>query len=96
MLEQTGNESALMLTAPSKPPTSSAFVADQLRDAILRGAIPPGTRLRQAQLAHEFGVSTTPVREAFQILQSEGIVESDPHRGVVVRRPSAADVAEDY
>lgn len=101
MLESNGQsvgdtDAAVLVTAPVKPPTSSRFVAAQLREAILRGSIAPGTHLRQTQLAREFGVSTTPVREAFQLLQSEGIVESDPHRGVVVRRPSAADVAEDY
>lgn len=79
-----------------KPPTVGIFVADQLRADILSGRIPPGTRLRQVQLASEFGVSTTPIREAFQLLHSEGIVESDPHRGVVVRRPSASEVAQDY
>lgn len=101
MLESDGqsvgeSQAAVLAAAPVKPPTSSVFVAAQLRDAILRGSIAPGTHLRQTQLAREFGVSTTPVREAFQILQSEGIVESDPHRGVVVRRPSAAEIAEDY
>lgn len=79
-----------------KPPTVSVVVADQLRAHILSGRIPPGTRLRQVQLANEFGVSTTPIREAFQLLHSEGIVESDPHRGVVVSRPSASEVAQDY
>lgn len=87
---------SVVMTAVAKPPTSSMFVAGKLREAILRGSIAPGTRLRQTQLARQFGVSTTPVREAFQLLQSEGIVESDPHRGVVVRRPSAAEIAEDY
>lgn len=76
--------------------TVSMVVADRIRADILSGKIAPGTRLRQVQLAREFGVSTTPIREAFQLLQSGGIVESDPHRGVVVRRPSAADVAENY
>ena len=79
-----------------KPPTSSAVVADKLREEIVRGTLAPGTRLRQVQLARELGVSTTPVREAFQLLHSEGILENDPHRAVIVRRPSAAEVAENY
>ena len=79
-----------------KPPTSSTLVADKLREEVVRGTLAPGTRLRQVQLARELGVSTTPVREAFQLLHSEGILESDPHRGVIVRRPSAAEVAENY
>ncbi len=79
-----------------KPTTSSTFVADKLREAIIQGALAPGTRLRQVELARELGVSTTPVREAFQLLHSEGILQSDPHRGVVVKRPSPAEVAENY
>ncbi len=101
MLESDGQsvsetDAAVFVAAPMKPPTSSVFVAAQLREAILRGSIAPGTHLRQTHLAREFGVSTTPVREAFQLLQSEGVLERDPHRGVVVRRPSAKDIAEDY
>lgn len=97
-LEQTlaRREGGYGRRAPLKPPTSTMLVADRLREDILRGALAPGTRLRQVELARELGVSTTPVREAFQLLQSEGILESHPHRGVVVRRPSAADVAENY
>lgn len=53
-----------------------------LRRAILTGDIVPGEWLRQDELAEEFGVSPTPVREAFRHLEAEGLVEHIPHRGV--------------
>jgi DNA-binding GntR family transcriptional regulator len=71
-------------------------VADRLRRDIERGVRPPGTRLRQATVAAEFGVSTTPVREAFNLLRAEGFVEIDPHRGAIVFQATAADILEAY
>ena len=76
--------------------TTSEGVASRLRSEILRGALEPGTRLRQGQLAARFGVSTTPVREALALLQAEGLVRIDPHRGAVVFLPSVRDVREYY
>jgi DNA-binding GntR family transcriptional regulator len=76
--------------------TTAHAVADQLRDSIQRGVLRPGTRLRQAQIAKEFGVSTTPVREAFALLRSEGFVEIDPHRGAMVFTATIADITETY
>ena len=76
--------------------TISEAVAAQLREDIQRGLLQPGDRLRQGEIATRFGVSTTPVREAFQLLQAEGLVRTDPHRGAIVFRPTAADVREAY
>ncbi|MGH2735730.1 MAG: GntR family transcriptional regulator [Actinomycetota bacterium] len=76
--------------------TTSEEVAARLRAEILRGVLSPGTRLRQGAVAGRFGVSTTPVREAFALLQAEGLVRIDPHRGAVVFRPSVQDVREYY
>lgn len=50
----------------------------QLLDAIVAGAIPPGSRLRDRDLAAELGVSRTPVREALQRLEAEGLVQTMP------------------
>jgi DNA-binding GntR family transcriptional regulator len=80
----------------SRRQTASEAVADRLRYEIQRGILMPGTRLRQGEIATRLGVSTTPVREAFQLLQAEGLVRTDPHRGAVVFRPTAADVREAY
>jgi DNA-binding GntR family transcriptional regulator len=76
--------------------TTSEVVAARLRQEILRGELEPGTRLRQGALAERFGVSTTPVREAFALLQADGLVRIDAHRGAVVFRPSRDEVREFY
>jgi DNA-binding GntR family transcriptional regulator len=76
--------------------TRAQSVAAALRQDILEGRIVGGSRLRQTQIAERFGVSTTPVREAFGLLAREGIVETDPHRGAVVVMPSQANLRENY
>lgn len=77
-------------------PTRAGAVAERLREMIRSGALPPGTHLRQAEFAERFGVSTTPVREAFAALAREGLVRQDAHRGVVVFRPTVDEVNELY
>ncbi len=63
------------MTAPQvRDGVTGARVADELREAILRGAYPPGTRLRQEELAGQYGASRVPVREALRILESDGLV----------------------
>jgi len=59
-------------------------VQDALRSEILDGALPPGAGLLQEEIAARLGVSATPVREAFGLLEAEGLVERRPHKGVVV------------
>jgi DNA-binding GntR family transcriptional regulator len=76
--------------------TTAKVVAERLREEIQHGTLAPGTRLRQNDVAQRFGVSTTPVREAFAQLQAEGLVRIDPHRGAVVFHPSVDDVLEFY
>lgn len=71
-------------------------IAATLQTRVLRGEIPSGTKLRQESLAAEFGVSRTPVREALRKLQAGGFVEVAPHRGAVVRGPSAREIREAY
>ena len=75
-----------------QPLSKGEAVWKALRSAILDGSIAPGTRLRQDQVAVRWGVSSTPVREAFRRLEAEGLVELLPHRGVIVReRMEASD-----
>ena len=80
----------------SMPTTITSFVADRLRDEIRNGTLPAGTRLRQAHVAANYGVSTTPVREAFAALEREGMLQSNAHRGVVVFEPTTHDLREIY
>ena len=71
-------------------------LAATIQARVLSGAIATGTRLRQESLAAEFGVSRTPVREALRKLQASGLVEVQPNRGALVRRPTAREVREAY
>jgi len=63
---------------------------------ILSGELPSGTKLRQVEVSERFGVSTTPVREAFTALSRDGLVQQDAHRGVTVILPRQADLLENY
>jgi len=76
--------------------TRASAVAQEIRRLVLSGDLPPGTRLRQDELAKRFEVSTTPVREALTALAREGLVRYDAHRGVIVFSPSVADLRENY
>lgn len=73
---------------------ATEVVADILRLAIYEGRLEPGERLREAELAAEIGVSRTPIREALLILQTEGLVESIPNRGSVVRDYSMPELLD--
>jgi len=76
--------------------TVAQRVAEGLRQDIIRGVYPVGSKLRQGEIARQFGVSTTPVREALVILQGDGLVRLDPQRGAFVFMPSAADLSQHY
>lgn len=71
-------------------------VAAELRDRILRGDYAPGHRLRQEQLAAEFDVSRTPVREAMRLLEREGLVLPDRVGGVRVMERDPATLVSAY
>lgn len=72
--------------------TKEEYVADFIREGILSGEIPRGTRLKQAELAEELGLSITPVREALKLLAAEGFVLGATHRGALVA-PFAVETA---
>ncbi len=76
--------------------TITDTLIDELREEIRAGKIKPGSRLRQLEVAERFGVSSTPVREAFAALEREGLLVSSPHRGVIVFRPTVKDLQETY
>lgn len=76
--------------------TAQDLVLSSLREAILAGALPPGSRLRQERLAGQFGTSRIPVREALRALEHEGLVSSLPYRGFSVTELDADDIEEVY
>lgn len=74
--------------------SSSELVYRRLREDIITGRLAPGTRLVELNIAAEFGVSRTPVREALKRLTAEKLVFSDPSRGVVVHAPDASEIED--
>ena len=79
---------------PTQSPTAAESISRLLRQAILDGALEGGSVLRQGEMAKKFGVSRIPVREALLKLEGEGLVETQPRRGVVVTVLSAEDFEE--
>ena len=75
---------------------TGARVADELREAILRGAYPPGTRLRQEELAAQYGASRVPVREALRTLESEGLITTVANTGAWIASLSLEECVELY
>lgn len=76
------------------PVTAQESVARTLRRLILNGALAGGSVLRQEELSKKLGVSRMPLREALLKLEGEGLVETQPRRGVVVTMLSAQDFEE--
>jgi len=80
----------------SEPLSLQATALVRIRDAILEGTLPPGTPLRAAALAAELGISPVPVREALQVLASEGLAVHTPRRGMAVSALTPEGVANAY
>jgi len=64
--------------------TKEEQVADYLREGIISGMFPRGSRLKQAEIAERLQLSITPVREALKLLEAEGYVTGNSYRGVCV------------
>ncbi|MFE7467801.1 GntR family transcriptional regulator [Streptomyces sp. NPDC057499] len=67
---------------------------EAIRDAIVRGDLPPGAPVRDADLAERLGLSRAPVRDALARLGAEGLVESKPQSYTRVTRLVPRDVRE--
>lgn len=72
------------------------IVYESLRDAIMQGQCEAGERLVELQLAEQFSVSRTPVREALRMLEQDGLAVAVPRRGTVVSRLMQDDAIEIY
>ncbi|UVJ39664.1 GntR family transcriptional regulator [Arthrobacter sp. CJ23] len=77
-------------------PSVAERVADELRFQLAEGMLVPGTRLTEAAIAEELGVSRNTVREAFAELASERLVVRHPNRGVFVATLEAGDIHDVY
>ncbi|WP_221356776.1 GntR family transcriptional regulator [Streptomyces beigongshangae] len=66
-------------------------IADALRDEVLAGRLQPGKEFTVKEIAEQYGVSATPVREALVDLSAQGLLDADQHRGFRVREYSLND-----
>lgn len=82
---QAGLARALGEVAPITRVTLHDEVLSRVRDMIIEGKLPPGSRINEVQVGAMLGVSRTPLREAIKTLVSEGLVEIIPAKGAVVR-----------
>ena len=74
-----------MNAAPEKPEQGlPVFVAEQLKQLIYSGELKPGERLNEAALALRMGTSRGPIREAFRLLESDGLLALHTNRGAMV------------
>ena len=64
-----------------KPKSLSKVVAEEIKEAILKGVFKPGDKLVETTLTESLGVSRTPLREAFRELAAEGYITVVPHKG---------------
>lgn len=71
-------------------------ILENIRDAIVSGRLKAGTRVSEPELAERYGISRTPIREAFRQLESEGYITVIPRRGAVVSEFGPKDVEEFY
>jgi len=67
-----------------------------LRKAITSGRLKPGEKLKEIEISRSLGVSRSPVREAFHILQLEGLIDLVPRKGAFVHRVTMKDVEDVY
>jgi DNA-binding GntR family transcriptional regulator len=74
--------------------TKSEWAYRRLSEMIRDGELPPGSRLVLRRLADSFGLSEMPVREALRMLQRDGLVDFQSHRGAVVSPISGEEVIE--
>ena len=81
----------MTLTAQNTHGTTSRRVANELRAEILGGRMPPGTRIRQEEIAAQLGASRVPVREALRILEADGLVTLVANTGAWVSTISLAE-----
>ena len=76
--------------------TKRDYAVARLREDIIRGELVPGTRLILEDLAQQHSLSLTPIREALPILEAEGFIRMEPHKGAVVSPMDREEIIELY
>lgn len=85
-----------LLNQEDPQPPLPSLVLEAIRTAIREGVLKSGQRLRERDVGDWLGVSRTPVREAFRMLQAQGVLSDAPGDGVVVTTLAAPEVHELY
>ncbi|MCH0539800.1 GntR family transcriptional regulator [Streptomyces sp. MUM 203J] len=81
----------MVASGPVTRSTLRQQIADALRDEVLAGRLQPGQEFTVKQIADQYGVSATPVREALVDLSAQGLLDSDQHKGFRVHQFTVAD-----
>ena len=71
-------------SSPASPTAIAQWVADVLRDRIVKGTYPPGSRLVERKISAELDLSRTPVREALKLLHADGLIGISRNKGAQV------------
>jgi DNA-binding GntR family transcriptional regulator len=79
-----------------KPLTLRERIVEFIKDAVISGKLKPGERVPEQEIAESFGISRTPIREAFRQLESEGFITVIPRKGAVVSPITGKDVKDFY
>jgi DNA-binding GntR family transcriptional regulator len=91
-MDTSQEDSPVTSLIPRRPLHEEA--ADRLRDLIVQGRLSAGTRLNERLLTAQLGLSRTPLREAFKVLATEGLVELLPNRGAIVSQMDPVRLSE--
>ena len=70
--------------------------AKALEDMIVKGKLKPGQKVKEQEISSRLGISRPPLREAFKILEAEGLIRREPRRGVFVSELKGEDIWEIY
>jgi DNA-binding GntR family transcriptional regulator len=70
--------------------------AKALEDMIVKGKLKPGQKVKEQEISTRLGISRPPLREAFKILEAEGLIRREPRRGVFVSELKDGDIWEIY
>lgn len=71
-------------------------IVDDLQNKIINGQLKPGQRMVEAELCERMGISRSPLREAFRVLESQGFLAHEPRKGMHVSRVSLKELENIY
>lgn len=81
---------------PEKSPSLAEQAYEKIKQNIMNLTYPPGMPLTENMLTKELGMSRSPIRSAIQMLQTEGLIESDYYKSITVKNITRQDIEEIY